>query len=83
MVARPREKPDCTLMQSGSSPEVGEEKPAMCQHMTYDGGGREVSPGSNKYGRKNQPSMAGMQMLHCTIVTIHLYLGSWRTNQEP
>jgi len=55
----------------------------MCRHMTYDGSRLEVSSGVGKCDQKNQPGMAGMQMLHCTIVTIHLYLGSWRTNQEP
>ncbi|WP_206522393.1 hypothetical protein, partial [Mesorhizobium sp. M7A.F.Ca.CA.002.15.2.1] len=31
-------------------------------------------------GEKNRQDMAGMQMLHCTIVTIHLYWQPWRTN---
>ena len=30
---------------------------------------------------KDHEDMAAMQMLHCTIVTIHLYWQPWRTNQ--
>src|SRR5882757_8530215 len=44
--------------------------------------GLKFHAAANKFS-KNHQHMAAMQMLHCTIVTIHLYWGLWRTNQEP
>ncbi|WFP73937.1 hypothetical protein QAZ22_19520 [Mesorhizobium sp. WSM4906] len=55
----------------------------MCQHGAYDRASAKVSKKID-CGEKSSPGMAAMQLLHCTILTNHLYsasvegkLGAW------
>jgi len=78
----PDKKPDCTFMQSGIRQEWRGKTghvPALKHTVRAL---RKFRPG-NDIKRKNQQDIAAMRMLHCTIVTIHLYLGVGRTNKEP
>ena len=73
-------KPDCTFMQSGSSPGVARKSRPCASIEAY---GRACAKVSEKidYDEKNREGMAAMQMLHCTILTIGLYLRVGRSNR--
>jgi hypothetical protein len=77
------EKTDYTFMHSGIRQEWRGKTGHVASIRGYDARRAKVSPSCGKMAKENRQDMAGMQMLHCTIVTIHLYWLTWRTNLEP
>jgi aminoglycoside N3'-acetyltransferase len=63
-----------------NSPGVARKNRPCASVKAYGPRAAEVSF-EQKISEKNQQGIAAMQMLHCTIVTIHLYQGFGRTNK--